>query len=49
MKNGVPFEIAFGRPDRLTHAERQAMSIVFSQCEGGEFDFDTMEFKKPKQ
>lgn len=50
MKNGVPMHVALGRDDpavSLDKFERMAMSIVFSEIEGGEFDFDTRTWKKP--
>lgn len=47
MKNGVPFEVAIGRTGvTLDRLERMAMSITFSELEGGEFDFNTMSWKK---
>jgi hypothetical protein len=42
---------ALGRDDqpvKLDKFERMAMSIVFSEIEGSEFDFDTRSWKKPK-
>lgn len=55
MKNGVPFHVALGHPSdapvpvQLDRFERMAMSIVMSELEGGEFDFDTMLWKEPKK
>lgn len=53
LKNGVPFPAAFGLGHdeaaiRLTRTERQAFCIVFSEFEGGEFDWELMEFKERK-
>lgn len=42
MKNGVPFDVAFG----LDEVTRAAFSIVFSEMEGNKFDFNRMEFVK---
>jgi hypothetical protein len=53
MKNGVPFEVAFGiAPENratavLDDVERRAASIVFGMFEGHKFNFDTMQFEKP--
>lgn len=47
MKNGVPFDVAIGRSGvKLDRLERMAMSITFSEMEGGEFDFNAMTWKK---
>jgi hypothetical protein len=40
MKNGVPFDKLFSI-DFFEQHEREAMSIVFSQFEGGEFDWNS--------
>jgi hypothetical protein len=40
--NGVPFDVAFGLDD----VTRAAFAIVFSEFNGGEFDWDQMQFKK---
>lgn len=42
--NGIPFDVAFSLPD----LERTAFSIVFSEFEGNEFDFNAMSFKERK-
>jgi hypothetical protein len=48
MKNGVPFDIAFGLPDLLPH-EKMAMSITFSEMESGKiFNWQTMDFEERK-
>jgi len=47
MKNGVPFHLAFGStPDSLDEVERAALSIVLSEFEGGDFDWNAMRFKE---
>ncbi len=52
MKNGVPFHVALGhrsdapQPVQLDKIERMAMSITFSELEGGEFDFNSMSWRK---
>ncbi len=52
MKNGVPFQIALGKrfddPNvvQFDKLERMAMSITFSELEGGEFDFNSMSWRK---
>jgi hypothetical protein len=54
VKNGVPIHVALGNPSdvpqriQLDRLERMAMSIVYSEFEGGEFDFGSMSWKKPK-
>lgn len=51
MKNGVPFEIAFGiEPENrkvayLDALEREAAAIHFAIFDGGKFNFDTMQFE----
>jgi hypothetical protein len=45
MKNGVPFDRLF-ECDSLVDYERMAMSIMFSEFEGNEFDWRTMQFKE---
>lgn len=41
VKNGIPFDVAFGIDD----VTRAAWCIVFSEMEGNTFDFNTMAFK----
>jgi hypothetical protein len=54
VKNGVPIHVALGqpltdpKPFQLDRIERMAMSITFSEIEGGEFDFNVMAWKNPK-
>lgn len=48
VRNGVPFEQAFGDVGRLDEVEQQAMSIVFSTFEGSDFDWNSMTFKESK-
>lgn len=54
VKNGVPFAAAFGLRVaeaavlRLDAIERMAFSIVLSEFEGNEFDWQSMEFKNRK-
>ncbi len=49
MKNGVPFHLAFeSDPSRLDQVERAAFSIVLSEFEGNEFNWDSMRFKDDK-
>lgn len=45
MKNGVPFNVAFSVTELLKY-ERHAMSIVFSEFEGGAFNFETWSWEK---
>ncbi|MBV8049000.1 MAG: hypothetical protein JO171_17760 [Paludibacterium sp.] len=45
MKNGVPFDQVF-ECERLAAHERVAMSIVFSEIEGNEWDWSAMKFKE---
>ncbi|EXF96288.1 hypothetical protein HK44_020665 [Pseudomonas fluorescens HK44] len=47
MKNGVPFSVVF-ECDYLDEYERMAFSIIFSEFEGSEFDWDSMTFKEKK-
>jgi hypothetical protein len=53
VKNGVPIHVALGQPSddpqplKLDRLERMAMSITFSEIEGGEFDFNAMVWRKP--
>lgn len=42
MKNGIPFDVAFG----LNDVTRAAFAISFSEMEGNEFDWTTMSFKE---
>ena len=52
MKNGIPFEVAFGiAPENkeaahLNKLERRAASIIFGIYDGGKFNYDTMQFEK---
>jgi hypothetical protein len=52
VKNGVPAHIALGQkfdqpgPTRFDRTERMAMSIIYSEMEGNEFDFATMSWKQ---
>jgi hypothetical protein len=49
VRNGVPFLVAFGDGcEFLNDDERVAMSILFSEFEGGKFDFDSMSWKRPE-
>lgn len=43
VHNGVPFEVAF----KMGELDRAAFAIIFSQFQGGEFDWDRMAFKEP--
>jgi hypothetical protein len=45
LKNGVPFAMLFSCDELLPH-EFMAMSITFSEFEGGEFDWANMCFKE---
>lgn len=42
VKNGVPFEIA----EDLDGPELLAWTIIMGECEGGEWDWSRMEWKK---
>lgn len=42
VKNGVPFDVAFS----VDAVKRHAWSIMFSEMEGNEYDWDAMTFKK---
>lgn len=42
MKNGVPFDVAFGMDDVM----RQAAHIMFAEFEGAKFNIDAMAFEK---
>ncbi len=44
VKNGVPFDVAFGVDD----VTRAAWSIIFSEMEGAKFNTRTMQFEDPK-
>lgn len=44
MKNGVPIDVAFAVDDDM----RVAMSIIFSEFEGAEFDVEAFAFKEKK-
>ena len=44
VKNGVPFDVAFALDD----VTRAAWSIIYSEMEGAEFDWNTMRFKEQK-
>lgn len=54
MKNGVPFQFAFGmvknRADdwQVDRIERRAMAITFSIFNGAEYDWEAMRFREPK-
>jgi hypothetical protein len=48
VKNGVPFDRVF-ECDFLSDYERMAMSIMFSEFEGNEFDWKTMRFIEKEQ
>lgn len=45
MKNGVPFDIVFSTGNLSAH-ERHAMAIVFSELEGGRFNWHTWSWEK---
>jgi len=45
IRNGVPFDRVF-ECDQLLQHERLAMSVVFSEIEGQEWDWNTMQFKE---
>jgi len=42
VKNGIPFDVAFGVDD----ITRTAWCIAFSEMEGHRFDWERMEFHK---
>lgn len=42
MRNGIPFDVAFG----LDETSRAAYCIVFSGFEGSKFNWNTWEFDK---
>jgi hypothetical protein len=42
VRNGIPFDVAF----QLDDLTRTAWCIVFSEMEGNEFDWNTMQFKE---
>jgi len=42
VKNGVPFDVAFGADDEF----RLAMTVVMGQFEGLDFDWNRMQFVK---
>jgi hypothetical protein len=42
VKNGVPFDVAFGLDDK----DRIAWCIVMSQFHGRKFNWDRMEFEE---
>ncbi len=44
VKNGVPFDVAFGLDDVM----RAGWCIIFSEMEGNKFNFTTMQFEEPK-
>ncbi len=44
LKNGVPFNVAFGIDDTL----RLAFAITFGELDGGEFDFTSMSWREKK-
>ncbi len=44
MKNGVPFDVALSFSPR----ERLAWVVYFGRLEGGEWDFDRMEWVERK-
>lgn len=44
-RHGVPFDVAF----QLDDVTRGALCIIASEQGGGEFDWDLMEFKEPKE
>ena len=48
LKNGVPFHVVFGTARNLDATERQALTIVFQEFEGAEFDWRVMAFKRPE-
>ena len=45
VKNGVPFDVAFGMDD----IKRTAFCIVMSEMEGSRFNWNTMQFEEPAQ
>ncbi len=47
MKNGVPFEKLF-EVERFLNHERDAMSIVLSELEGAEFDWNSWSWVEQK-
>lgn len=49
MKNGVPFSKAFGDDSPLEDFHRLAMAVVFGTWEGGDFDWDRLEWKPKKE
>lgn len=50
MKNGVPFNTAFGVREgwRVDKVERRAMAITFSCFNGAEYDWEAMKFREPR-
>lgn len=44
MKNGVPFDVAFGMDDGL----RLAFAITFGELDGGKFDFESKTWLEQK-
>ena len=45
MKNGVPFNVAFGQVSNLQDIERSAMAIIFSEFEGSKFKWNTLSWE----
>ena len=50
VRNGVPFNVAFGVPPGeqyvLVEADVASFAIIFSEFEGNKFDINTMQFKE---
>jgi hypothetical protein len=44
VKNGIPFDVAFNLDD----ATRAAWSIIFSEFEGAQFNWQDMRFEEDK-
>ena len=47
MRNGVPFDVAFSVKELMKH-EKHAMGIVFSEFEGGKFNFSAWQWEENK-
>jgi hypothetical protein len=46
VKNGVPFDIAFGTGIELDAIERSAIAIIISEFEGGKFNWNNLSWEK---
>jgi hypothetical protein len=45
VKNGVPFDVAFSLDDVM----RTAWAIMFSEMQGAQFNWQSMQFEEPKR